>query len=355
MRFDDTFQSEAKTPLALLCAEGFVGVLDDQVALHFIKDKRTYAVQRFGTTYLEDFDTSSVISQNGKTLLLWHTSKSRFVLLSFNEAKKGFGDPRTIHGVPIGITKTAFSADGTLIALGTLDGRVWVVHTHSGKPLFTLPKLGDAICALAFNDSASMIAYGCYNRTIAVFDLVNFQTLRTFKGDQPPLKLSFLHSRAQLVIGGKNHIVYLYDIDSRVSRVLCSLKEQISAMWIDSEDGFVLVGDRLGRLYAVETEGGGEHAVFWQLDAEARGICLFDGVIYLLLANGAVLMLNHHSHIALLQSYLENGGAAQIAELAVQYPLIRHTRTYRRLRTLFLQAHSQALAAYANGDDHKAE
>ncbi|MGE4295461.1 MAG: WD40 repeat domain-containing protein [Campylobacterales bacterium] len=359
MEFDNRIQSEAVNPCALILNEGWIGVLDHQSNLHYLKGGRTSALQKFNSSLPYDPYAANCASDDSNTLCFWLESKKRHFLLTYNEAKRGYTNPRPVPALSKPATVSAFSPDGTLLALGDDEGHLWIIHTQSAKALWQLPKCGDAISAVAFNAAGTQVAYASFMRDVTLYDLNTDQSLRRFSysKDHPVIALRFLHTQAKLLLGTRNNELALYEMDNKRSRSLPTrLGDWPVRIWVDPKDGFALAGDRAGNLYLIaldERQGDAVHLHDFGapiVDIRAQG-----GTITVLDRKGRLFQLNHNAHVDRLDRLIEQKDAAGAIVLGRSYPPLRHTQNYGRIKKLFDETAKEAVAAIAKHNLTKAE
>ena len=359
MEPDSRIQSEALGACALMARGEWLGILDNQSNLHYLKNNRTVTLQKFNSPLPKTGHGANIFSADGNNLCLWLESKKRHYLLTYNEIKRGYGTPRVLPSLQTAATASAFSPDGTLLALGSDDGHLWIIHTASAKALWQLPKCGDAICSIAFNAAGSQIAYGSFMRDVTLYDLGSNQLVRrfTYNKDHPVILIRFLNAQPQLILGTRNNELALYEIDNKRSRSFPTrLQGWPTALWIDSEDGFALAGDKSGGYYLMALdERQGDVVRLGAIGAPVVDIRYHDGICYLLSAQGEVALINHKERLDRLEKFLELGNAQSIIMLGKAYPPLRHVKRYGRLKKLFDETAEKALGAIAKHNLAKAE
>src|SRR4051812_1268833 len=76
----------------------------------------------------------------------------------------------------------AYSPDGNLLAVGCADGAVRLYDPSTSRLLATLSGHGDAVAAVAFSRDGARLASGSYDKTIRVWDVVSHKETGKFTG-----------------------------------------------------------------------------------------------------------------------------------------------------------------------------
>jgi WD40 repeat protein len=101
------------------------------------------------------------------------------------------------------VRKVAFSPDGTLLAVGSEMGGLWLWYLPKGQLMHVLTGHADSIHSLAFTPDGRTLATGSGDRTIRLWDVVLGEHLVTLEGHQSGVAcLRFVRGETALVSAG---------------------------------------------------------------------------------------------------------------------------------------------------------
>jgi len=111
------------------------------------------------------------------------------------------------------VSKLAFSADGRYLAVGSLDGRIWIqdVSNLSGPPVFETTASA-RIHAMTFGPQNQLV-YGTEDGHIELMDVQTFKTVSEYSIDEGIRALAFGQNGEQVAVGTENGNILIWDLD----------------------------------------------------------------------------------------------------------------------------------------------
>ncbi|HEU67616.1 MAG TPA: WD40 repeat domain-containing protein [Candidatus Acetothermia bacterium] len=201
------FSPDAKT-LATGAYEGEVAlwdvVLGEKVAVFLAHDPATHrssvlavGFSAGGTRLAACFGSGKVVvwdTGTGEEILAFEVYASRYVLYPPpEETPPALGTPAVRAGVVVSgpfVTDAAFSPDLTLLATGSLDGRIRLWDVSSGDHVSTLESVGAALRPILFSPDGRAIAAWVGDEGIQLWDLMTGRPTVLVRGLTTPLAFS---------------------------------------------------------------------------------------------------------------------------------------------------------------------
>jgi len=187
----------------------------------------------------------------------------------------------------------AFSPDGRMLAVGTLDGEVYLWKVASGQRLHVLQSHSGPVYDVAFSPDGGMLASGSADGTVVLWDVLSGQALRGLDGHQGGVvSVAFSPDGAALAAGTSAGTVVLWEVE-RGERLhtLGTPGEHVSQVAF-SADGSVLAAASLP-----------DHVTLWnpaagtlknEIQAERVGGIAFspDGALLAVAQPGSILLVD---------------------------------------------------------------
>jgi WD40 repeat protein len=135
------------------------------------------------------------------------------------------GRTRTIPGATGVNTFIAFSPDSGRLAVGGGDNRivtVWDVTDPegNGKVVWALPGRGDTLPVVAFSPNGRLLAVASVDQTVWICDAASGQVLRSLRGHRAMLgSVAFSPDSRQLATAGNDAIVKVWDVTDLATNV----------------------------------------------------------------------------------------------------------------------------------------
>lgn len=119
----------------------------------------------------------------------------------------------------VGIGALAFSPDGTLLATGGDDGRIFLWEIPSGKQVRSLDGHKGRICALVFSPDGRRLASASGDETVALWNPIEGQRLLSGEGHEGcVLSLAFSPDGKTLASGSFDNTIRLWDVPTNKLR-----------------------------------------------------------------------------------------------------------------------------------------
>lgn len=178
-----------------------------------------------------------------------HLSETNFSDSSFRDTVF----TNTFGAVP----SVVFSPDGSLLAVGTAIGEIWLYDVIRGVPKSILRGHRDGVWAIAFSPSSNALVSGSDDRTVRHWDLTSGEcTLLLTEHTNRVRAVAFSPDGSTLVSGSNDHRICVWETKS--GRLLKILHGHVDAVWS-------LAFHPSGHLLA---SGGTDHTIrIWNLDA----------------------------------------------------------------------------------------
>lgn len=126
-----------------------------------------------------------------------------------------FGKPLQSYEQPAAPTDVAFTADGTRLYSGSMDGKVrqWKVATDGPIKSLAHPNLVDAV---AFNPLGTQLATGCHDGTVRIWDVAKGQQIRQINAHTTPAAapvycVAWTPDGKRIASGSYDHSMKLWD------------------------------------------------------------------------------------------------------------------------------------------------
>jgi len=112
------------------------------------------------------------------------------------------------------VTAVAYAPDGTVLLLGTADGRVSIRNADTGAELITLPAHESAIVAVAWSGDGRRVAAlgGAPDRTLSVWDASSGRRLDEFPLEVDARCATFDEDLSRMAVGTSGNIVQVFSI-----------------------------------------------------------------------------------------------------------------------------------------------
>lgn len=121
-------------------------------------------------------------------------------------------EPKKAAAEQARIVSVAFSADGTKLAAGNLEGSVKIYDAADGKEIASIDT-NDGTWALAFSPDGSKLATGGWDQTIHVWDIAAKKEAQTIKAHMGAVTaLDFSPDGALIASGGTDNLVKLWTV-----------------------------------------------------------------------------------------------------------------------------------------------
>jgi eukaryotic-like serine/threonine-protein kinase len=153
------------------------------------------------------------------------------------------------------VIRAVFSPEGTHFAAWTLDGKIRVCHTDSGKVLCTLPGDSNGVTAVTFSTDGESVAAGNYDGSVRVWGVPSGTPIAVLRGHTASIsRLAFRPDGKQIVSGAYGDRVRLWDLSS--GRLVHTFEFDALTLAF-SEDGKRMVAAGVdGKVHIIETASG---------------------------------------------------------------------------------------------------
>ena len=152
----------------------------------------------------------------------------------------------------------AISPDGQVIASGSTDATVRLWDAGTGKQLLPLEEPGFEVISAAFSPEGHKIAAGSHSREsgnshIALWDMITRNKIITnwLAHDWPVNGIVFSPDGSQIISGGEDGLVKVWDVSTRKEKELWSAKEHtkgIASVAISPDGGRFVSGGKDGKV-----------------------------------------------------------------------------------------------------------
>jgi WD40 repeat protein/transcriptional regulator with XRE-family HTH domain len=111
------------------------------------------------------------------------------------------------------VLSVAYSPDGEVVAIGTADNEIRLLHMTTGTPLLIFHGHTDWIYTVAFSPDGQLLASGSYDTSIRVWDVNTGQILKILQGHENGIRsVAFSPDGGILASASDDHSVRLWDV-----------------------------------------------------------------------------------------------------------------------------------------------
>ncbi len=246
---------------------------------------------------MHSYSSSVSFDPFSKKMLLPYGTKPLGLYLDLNakpKVIKKLNEPRKT------LECTAFSTQGSYIAVGDASGRCNVFHAKSAQLITELPPRPDYISSLEFSSNERFLASASYDKCVVIFDLVLNVEVASITTTDVVQSITFFDNDRGMVMLQRNGAMQVYHIDDQVLDREKNLFPSWPTSSLLSEDGrFVFVGLKNGSLCAVNLET--------QEKAFDEKVC-HSGITKMVLHEGLLIIAQEKSSTLLIDTHhqLEN-------------------------------------------------
>jgi len=152
------------------------------------------------------------------------------------------------------VTSVSFNNEGTLLAAGSINNKVYVFSTDSWEIVTTIEGTA-SVNAVTFNNEGTLLVFNCDNE--AYIYNTNDWTLNETLDD--PLdyitSITFNHEDTFLTLSSHDNNVYVYDVDTlELEETLDDANERVSDIVFTNDDSLFASGSLDEKVYIYETE-----------------------------------------------------------------------------------------------------
>jgi WD40 repeat protein len=147
--------------------------------------------------------------------------------------------------------QVAYSPDGTQLAVGARDSRVFVYRPDTGALLRTLPgHSGQPVTAVAFSPDGKLLATGGRDSTVRLWDAATGTQVKVLTGHEQAVRaLAFSADGATLVTGGEDSRAFVWDVATgRIRQVLTGNGDFVTAVGASPDGTSIATATRQGRI-----------------------------------------------------------------------------------------------------------
>ena len=120
---------------------------------------------------------------------------------------------KTLTGHTDKVGSVAFSPDGTTLASGSLDGKVFLWETTTGQRKKILTGHTDEVYSITFSPDGRTLASGSWDKTLRLWDATTGQHKKTLTGHTGQVYcIAFSPDGTALASGGIDGTVLLWDL-----------------------------------------------------------------------------------------------------------------------------------------------
>lgn len=172
------------------------------------------------------------------------------------------------------IESAAFSKDGTLLATGGTDGKVFVFDTKNRQLIFSVPPRGEYISDITFGSNGDLMASSSYDKFTTLYSIIQNKVVVTFKQTEVIERAAFFHNDTMLYMISRSGRSILYDIIKKetVSQE-AHFSKWPSAIAVTQDEKYAIVGTRGDRLYVIRLE---DNTKMLELGFEYSGFSALD-------------------------------------------------------------------------------
>jgi WD40 repeat protein/methionine-rich copper-binding protein CopC len=115
-----------------------------------------------------------------------------------------------------GVTAVAYSSDESTVAVGAVDGAVFIYNVKTGRLLHTLEgHLGAPVTTVAFSSKGDLVATGGRDSTVQVWSTTNGKRVAVLHGQEQAVRsLAFSRDGGMLLVGGEDSRALLWEVSS---------------------------------------------------------------------------------------------------------------------------------------------
>jgi WD40 repeat protein len=170
-------------------------------------------------------------------------SSSMFSLVTIQNLQNGTS---VQYGTADQFYSSAFSPDEKLLAIGTDSGRVYIMNTQNGTPIYQLNHSNKLVSSLAFSNNGQLLVTASLDGIICLWQVASDKLIRKLpKQEKAVLAVAFSPDDALLATAGADQTVRLWQVaDGKLVQTLKGHESIVGALAF-SADGALLASGAL--------------------------------------------------------------------------------------------------------------
>jgi len=204
------------------------------------------------------------------------------------------------------IETSAFTHDGEFLATGGVDGKLFIHDSATGKIITTFANSPDYISTLNFSSEDSLLASGCYNKTVSIYNMDKLKKKSVLRVPDVLEDAVFLDQNRLIYMVCRNGASIIYDIKHKKIKHTSNLfSNWPTAITLSPSNEYAIVGTRSNTLYVIRLE---DNSVKLKTTLPSSGINIIkfiDKYIMIGFADGAINIYDYNAGIKDLTHYLK--------------------------------------------------